>query len=108
MNNTPLFTITGAIGSLYPTCKWTIKNEDYETLWWDDENDFPLPELSELEAEVARLQQEWENTEYQRDRAIEYPDFKEYLDGIVKGDAEQMQTYINKCLEVKAKYPKPE
>jgi hypothetical protein len=37
----------------------------------------------------------------------EYTDFKEYLDGIVKGDQEQMRAYINACLEVKAKYPKP-
>ena len=39
-------------------------------------------------------------------RANEYPDFKEYLDGIVKGDNEQIQKYINDCLAVKAKYPK--
>ena len=39
-------------------------------------------------------------------RANEYPDFKEYLDGIVKGDNVQVQKYINDCLAVKAKYPK--
>jgi hypothetical protein len=39
-------------------------------------------------------------------RAKEYPDFKEYLDGIVKGDNVQVQKYINDCLAVKAKYPK--
>jgi hypothetical protein len=39
-------------------------------------------------------------------RANEYPDFKEYLDGIVKGDNAQIQKYINDCLAVKAKYPK--
>jgi hypothetical protein len=39
-------------------------------------------------------------------RVNEYPDFKEYLDGIVKGDDAQIQKYINDCLAVKAKYPK--
>jgi hypothetical protein len=39
-------------------------------------------------------------------RANEYPDFKEYLDGIVKGDNAQIQKYINDCLAVKVKYPK--
>jgi len=39
-------------------------------------------------------------------RLKEYPDFKEYLDGIVKGDDAQIQKYINDCLAVKAKYPK--
>ena len=39
---------------------------------------------------------------------LEYPDIAEYLDGLVKGDTEQMQAYIDACLAVKAKYPKPE
>ena len=43
---------------------------------------------------------------YADKRAKEYPDFKEYLDGIVKGDNTQIQKYINDCLAVKAKYPK--
>jgi hypothetical protein len=43
---------------------------------------------------------------YADKRAKEYPDFKEYLDGIVKGDDAQIQKYINDCLAVKAKYPK--
>lgn len=39
-------------------------------------------------------------------RANEYPDFKLYLDGIIKGDATQVQDYIDACLVVKLKYPK--
>ena len=39
-------------------------------------------------------------------RAKEYPDFKDYLDGIVKGDQAQIDKYIADCLAVKAKYPK--
>ena len=39
-------------------------------------------------------------------RANEYPDFKEYLDGIVKNDTAQIQAYIDACKAVKAKYPK--
>ena len=45
---------------------------------------------------------------YQRKRAREYPPITDYLDGIVKGDTEQVQAYIDACLAVKAKYPKPE
>lgn len=40
-------------------------------------------------------------------RRAEYPPVEDYLDGIVKGDAEQVQAYIDACLAVKAKYPKP-
>lgn len=54
-------------------------------------------------AERARL----DATQYQRDRAAEYPAMSDYIDGIVKGDQAQVQTYIDACLAVKAKYPKP-
>ena len=30
----------------------------------------------------------------------------DYLDGIVKGDAEQVAAYVVACLAVKSKYPK--
>jgi hypothetical protein len=45
---------------------------------------------------------------YDQKRAMEYPPMADYLDGIVKGDTEQVQAYIDACLAVKAKYPKPE
>jgi hypothetical protein len=44
---------------------------------------------------------------YQAQRAAEYPPMADYLDGIVKGDQAQVQAYIDACLAVKAKYPKP-
>jgi hypothetical protein len=40
-------------------------------------------------------------------RKNEYPPITEYLDGVVKGDQEQIDNYISECLAVKAKYPKP-
>lgn len=43
---------------------------------------------------------------YVEKRVGEYPPITDYLDGLVKGDAEQMQAYIDACLAVKAKYPK--
>ena len=45
---------------------------------------------------------------YKYKRQSEYPHITDYLDGIVKGDTEQVQAYIDACLAVKAKYPKPE
>ena len=44
---------------------------------------------------------------YKAKRAAEYPPMTDYIDGIVKGDTAQVQTYIDACLAVKAKYPKP-
>ena len=104
--------ITRALESLRPGSRWALNGDDYEGLQWMEpplwEGGQKKPTKAEVEAEVIRLQKEWEDTEYQRLRALEYPDFKEYLDGIVKGDTEQIQAYIDACLAVKAKYPKPE
>ena len=36
-----------------------------------------------------------------------YPPIEDYIDGVVKGDNAQIQQYINDCLAVKARYPKP-
>lgn len=40
-------------------------------------------------------------------RAAAYPPITEYLDGIVKGDTQQIEAYIAGCKAVKALYPKP-
>jgi hypothetical protein len=39
-------------------------------------------------------------------RQAEYPPITDYLDGVVKGDQDQIDEYIAACLAVKAKYPK--
>lgn len=59
------------------------------------------------EAAFAAEQAALAATEYQRQRAAEYPPMADYIDGIVKGDQAQVQAYIDACLAVKAKYPKP-
>ena len=45
---------------------------------------------------------------YDKKRLREYPLMSDYLDGIVKGDQDQIDKYIADCKAVKAKYPKPE
>jgi hypothetical protein len=74
----------------------------------------PVPFTSEEEAARdaeeaawAAKQAELVKTEYQRQRAAEYPPITDYVDGVVKGDQAQVQAYIDACLAVKAKYPKP-
>jgi len=46
-------------------------------------------------------------TQYQRDRAEAYPPQADYLDAVVKGDTVAQQAYIDACLAIKAKFPKP-
>ena len=59
------------------------------------------------DARLAATNAELVRTKYQRDRAAEYPPMADYIDGIVKGDQAQVQAYIEACLAVKTKYPKP-
>ena len=59
---------------------------------------------AEIQAEVVRLKEEYENNKYQRDRKADYPDIGDQLDALWKGgeEAEAMKTIVN---QVKAKYP---
>jgi|APGre2960657373_1045057.scaffolds.fasta_scaffold21189_3 hypothetical protein len=43
---------------------------------------------------------------YKYIRDFQYPPYTDYLDGIVKGDEEQVALYIQKCKDVKLRWPK--
>jgi len=62
---------------------------------WDYDGEFVAPVVEPIVLD------------YREQRAVEYPPMADYLDGIVKGDEAQVQAYIDACLAVKAKYPKP-
>lgn len=98
------FTIVEALQSLRPGAAWS--HVDGVLNWLDKEQ--IQPTQSEINVEIARLEKEWVDTEYQRLRAKEYPPVEGFLDAIVKGDEAQKQAYIDACLAVKQKYPKPE
>ena len=83
---------------------WSI-GETYESLQWLDDSLKPTKE--ELDAQWEAVQAVVAINAYKSKRAAEYSDYRNYLDGLVKGDQAQMQAYIDACLAVKAKYPKP-
>lgn len=58
------------------------------------------------QANALKAQAVFDALPYAQKRAAEYPPMADYLDGIVKGDTVQVQTYIDACLAVKTKYPK--
>lgn len=101
------FNATDALSSLVPGARWTMANDDYDTLEWMDDS-FVKPSKKEVEDKIKQLQYEYDVLEYQRLRAAEYPPYVDYLDGVVKGDQAQIDAYIAACLAVKEKYPKPE
>jgi hypothetical protein len=98
-----MFNIAHAIDSLYPKAPYTIAEFKYETLVWMSAN-IPKPTEEELNAEIARLQAEYDSKQYQRDRAKEYPAVVDQLDTMYHGGYDAWKTQIQ---AVKDKYPKP-
>lgn len=92
-----------AILSLVSGAQVTVRGDEVE---WHEPSSAPVTD-AQIDAELNRLQAEYDAAQYQRDRAKEYPPSSDYLDAVVKGDEAQMQAYIDACLAVKAKYPKP-
>ena len=85
------------------------KDTENKLHWLDDvqyEHLLPAGSVQISDAEADALKPKPPVPTYAELRAAEYPDFRDYLDGIVKGDQAQVQAYIDACLAVKAKYPK--
>ena len=94
-----------AINNLDNGGEWVLEGNTYAGLVWLSPN-IPKPTEAEIEAEIARLQAEYDAQAYARSRASEYPPITDYIDGVVKGDQAQIDAYIAACQAVKAKYPK--
>jgi hypothetical protein len=97
-------TIIKSILAINPNAEVTVRGDNVNSIEWH--NGTTLIPANQILAKQQELIAEYESNQYQRDRAKEYPDFKDYLDGIVKGDQAQIDKYIADCLVVKAKYPK--
>ena len=96
--------IIDAIKSLKPNASWTLTGTSYSGLDWKDESQ-TKPTETEVEAEVKRLQAEYDNKEYQRKRAAEYPSVVDQLDDIYHNGIDGWKATIK---ATKDKYPKPE
>jgi hypothetical protein len=55
---------------------------------------------------ASKQQAEFNSLTYVEKRIMSYPPISNYIDGVVKGDQEQIDKYIADCLAVKAQYPK--
>ena len=97
-------TIINSILAINPNASVTVNANDINQITWHNGTQ-PIP-ANEILAKQQELIAEYNSKQYQRDRQKEYPDFKEYLDGIVKGDQVQIDKYIADCLAIKTKYPK--
>jgi len=92
--------IEQALSSLRPGAQWSLRGNDIE--WLDTEQ--VQPTEAEITAEVARLQAEYDNNEYQRQRAQAYPPIADQLDLIYH---EGIDAWKAQIAAVKQEYPKP-
>jgi hypothetical protein len=99
-----MITIITAIQSLRPKAQWSLDGRTYEGLQWSDENELPPPTEEEVQAEIERLQAEYEKNQYQRDRASTYPSIEDQLDTLYHQGYDGWKAMVD---EVKNQYPKP-
>jgi hypothetical protein len=97
-----IFTKADAIGSLRPKAKW-VMYEDF--LEWKDE-EYTQPTEAEIDAEIVRLQAEYEAKQYQRNRSEAYPSIQEQLDMQYWDAINGTTVWQDTINAIKAKYPK--
>jgi hypothetical protein len=95
-----MITKANALQSLRPSAQWVLRGDDLE--WMDTEQTQPTE--AEITAEIARLQSEYERTEYQRQRVLEYPSITDQLDTLYHGGYDAWKATVQ---SIKEKYPKP-
>ena len=89
-----------ALQSLRPGAQWVLRGDDLE--WHDTEQTQPTE--AEIQAEIARLQADFEAKQYQRDRAAAYPSIADQLDLLYHGGYDGWKAAID---AVKQEFPKP-
>ena len=102
-----ILNIADALASLHPE-GWVIKGGVYSGLEWDDdvpEKDRPTEE--EINAELKRLQADYDSKQYQRDRAEQYPSIQDQLDMQYHDSVNGTTTWKDAIAKVKAENPKP-
>lgn len=91
-----------AIYSLKPGAKWCLRDDD---LSWEEGNSQTEPTNAEIDAEVIKLQGEYDALEYARKRQVEYPSIAELT--VALYDTADKSALVTKRAAVKLKYPKP-
>lgn len=102
-----------AIRAAYPDALLVIEGEtasDLRVINQETGEDFAYDQ-SAVEAAWNQITADRAATEYQRQRAPEYPSMADFADAMYwnsTGDSTKLDEYYAACAAVKAKYPKPE
>ena len=94
-----------ALFSLRPSAEWYCEGNTYAGLEWRDKKQ-TQPTEAEIQAEITRLQAEYEANEYQRQRASAYPSITDQLDMQYWDKINGTTTWADTIAAIKVKYPK--
>tara|TARA_Y100001951_G_scaffold86836_1_gene77464 strand:- start:749 stop:1054 length:306 start_codon:yes stop_codon:yes gene_type:complete len=95
-------TIIDAIISLKADAKVIIKDEDYDTIVWEDGNPTNITQ-EQIETKLVELITEYDAQDYARKRKAEYPSLVDQLDDIYHNGIDGWKATIK---ITKDKYPK--
>ena len=94
--------IISAILALDPNAEVSVNAESLDQITWHDGNPNNITN-DQIIAKQAELKTAYDNNKYQRDRAAEYPSWKDQLDKIYHDGIDAWKADIK---AVKDKYPK--
>ena len=92
---------TDALQSLKPKAEWVLRGD---VLTWMDGVQTE-PTQSEIDAEVIRLQAEYDSQEYARNRKAEYNQLNQF-EMQFDDDRDSTTTWVDKINEIKGRHPK--
>ncbi len=96
--------IIEAILKINPNAKVVVRGNDINTCEIEWHNGTTPISKADIEAKIAELQTAYDNAEYQRKRAKEYPSMADQLDDIYHNGIDAWKATIK---ATKDKYPKP-
>ena len=99
---TPEFQETvDALQSLKPNAEWVLRGDELE--WLDAVQTEPTQ--AEIDAEVTRLQAEYDSQEYARNRKVEYDQLNQF-EMQFDDDRDGTTTWVDAINEIKGRHPK--
>ena len=94
-------TTANALQSLKPKAAWVLRGDELE--WYDTEQTEPAQ--AEIDAEVIRLQAEYDSQEYARNRKKEYDQLNQF-EMQFDDDRDSTTTWVDTINEIKGRHPK--
>jgi len=97
-------TLARAIKAINSDASFTFKDDDLDTIQWN-EGTAPISKTDIL-AKQTELQTQYDNNQYQRDRAVAYPSIKDQLDMQYWDKINSTTTWQDAIAKVKSDNPK--